>query len=59
MRLEWIKKWGHFISGGSDMMVITFFILQYYIFANKEKNIENEHSPCEGEKINFLGTLQN
>jgi hypothetical protein len=47
MRLEGAKKWCNSSSdagsgiGGDVMMMIAFIILQYYIFANKEKNIED------------------
>jgi hypothetical protein len=52
MRLEWNKNWCNSISGGGDVMLIVFFILQCYIFAKKGKNIINKHLLCEGEKRN-------
>jgi hypothetical protein len=51
VRPEWTEKWCNSINGGDDVTLIVTVILQYYIFANKEKNIENEPSLCEGQKL--------
>jgi hypothetical protein len=54
MRLKWTKKLCNSISGGGDVMLIVFIILQYYIFANKEKIVENKHSLCEEGKKKLI-----